>query len=534
MGTMVQAVQAADRKILGAGAGYAADATLRGREDALERSQRLRREVAWQTVAKVLAPVDLAYSFPSAPALPARLPRWATWYAKDDITRLFERLYAGLGKDGRTQRAHFSEPALDETFAWNVNSVDELPNWPPERWQAYLAAIDSPTKAAGVGGIARVGYSPAAARHLIGSYGELVACLKNGAPARFVDGPRSGTRRMAREPLALDKCVARTYGPYFVASGETLRVLASDASVVVKVAGEPTSNVCSAAAGVACEVAGGKAFEVVVSAGTSGARGTLEVDYDAPNPTWAACLQNAFPVDAVVIKADWRRVLPGMPLAVYDTSAAGLTRRLSPDAKFAWGPGDGTAEPGPDDIYTAEMANGNVYRLAAMHIMTKELDHWLWITLWWSPSDASDSDFGADRPAAIKALGGPWGHYKMCAVTAFDERDPDVQGGFADSAPTLGKALAAVHSSSTSASWCSNPYLEVGDGNADTNCVGCHQHAGTGIQVEGILADPVLFPVHGRVDVRNNFPADYSWTTDHGDELTRMFADVVAYWDTAP
>jgi hypothetical protein len=518
-----KAVQAADRKIIGAGAGYDADQTLRGREAELAASQKRRRELAWKTVAKVLAPVD-----PAQP-LPARLPRWHSWYAKDDVNRLFERLYPALGPEGRAQRAHFSEAALDEAFAWNVSSVDELPNWPPERWQEYLASIDSPVKAAGVGGIARVSYSPAAARHLLNSYPELLTCLKNGAPDRFVDGPKSATRRMAREPLELDACADASYGPYFVAGGETLHASASDAQVTVRRDG---AVACHAEAGQACQTRGPGTFDVLVSAGGKAARGMLEVDYSAPDVPWAACLPSAFPSDAVVVKADWRRVLPDMPLAVYDTSAEGLARRLSEGGKFNWGPGDGTADPGPDDIYTAQVGTGNVYRLAALHIMTKELDHWLWITLWWSPSTTSDLDFGADRPADVRALGGPWGHYKMCVTTAFEERDPAPDGGFGG---TLGKALAAVNGrgGAVPASWCSNPYLEVGDGNADTNCLGCHQHAGTGLLPETILGDPVLFPAHGRTVVRNNFPSDYSYAVDQGDRLSRLFADVVAYWDTA-
>src|SRR5690606_23299611 len=187
--------------------------------------------------------------------------------------------------------------------------------------------------------------------------------------------------------------------------------------------------------------------------------------------------------------------------------------------------------PGPDDIYTLRLASGNTYRLAGLHIMTKELDHWLWITLWWSP--APHDDFGADRPAAIEALGGPWRNYKMCVVTAFEERDPDPWGGFAHTAPSLGRALAAVHGGAGAPSWCSNPYLERGAGNAATNCIGCHQHGGTGLRSEEILSDAARFPAHGRTVLRNNFPADYSWATDAGDRLGQLFADEVAYYDAA-
>jgi hypothetical protein len=77
------------------------------------------------------------------------------------------------------------------------------------------------------------------------------------------------------------------------------------------------------------------------------------------------------------------------------------------------------ADPSPAQIHTLTLPNGLHFRLAGLHVMTKELDHWVWITLWWSPEP--DDDFGADRPASIAALGGPWGHYKMCVVTAFEE-----------------------------------------------------------------------------------------------------------------
>jgi hypothetical protein len=162
--------------------------------------------------------------------------------------------------------------------------------------------------------------------------------------------------------------------------------------------------------------------------------------------------------------------------------------------------------------------------------MTKELDHWTWVTLWWSPPAAADDDFGADRPAAL-ASRPAWKNYKMCVATAFDERDPAPDGGFGG---TLGAALAAVWGGNVAPSWCSNPYLELGENNAETNCMGCHQHAGTGLLPEAILADPVKFPAHGPVEMRNNIPSDYSWSVDHGDRLTRLFADVVEYWDTAP
>lgn len=239
----------------------------------------------------------------------------------------------------------------------------------------------------------------------------------------------------------------------------------------------------------------------------------------APSPP-PACLSGAFPVGASIVKASWRRAGIGTPLPVYDTSAAALERRLSPDGKLSWAEPDGQADPGPEDIYTLRLPNGNVFRLAALHIMTKELDHWFWTTLWWSAEPGAD--FGADRPSGSSS---PWDHYKLCSVVAFDEGDPDPSGGFADDLPSLGDSLAATHGGEGGRTWCSNPYLEEGDGNAASNCVGCHQHAGTGLRSEDILADAERFPDHGRRLVRAAFASDYVFGVSVGDDLGAMYRE---------
>jgi hypothetical protein len=185
-------------------------------------------------------------------------------------------------------------------------------------------------------------------------------------------------------------------------------------------------------------------------------------------------------------------------------------------------------DPGPDRIHTIRLRSGDRYRLSGMHILTKELRHWLWITLWWS--DRPDTDFGADRPAFIQ---GVWRHYKMCVVTDFAEQDPDPAGGFGRTAPSLGAALAAVHGGAGGPTLCSNPYIELGPGVARTNCIGCHQHGGTGADPHRIVSDPVAFPANGRARVRVNFPTDYSWTFDRGDGLATLLQDTIERYATS-
>ena len=198
-GAQRQAVQAEDRYVLGRGADYPADSMLRGKERALYRSQSLRREAAWRTIAKVLAPVSVAKDLPSTTL--RDLPLWQTWYAKDDTTRIFQNLYEALSDEQQASRERFEESDIDSALGWNASELEGLENWPLERRESYLAAIDSSEKLAGIGGIALVGYSPSALRQILRSYPEMLSCLETGAPDAFVDSPGETLGHVVREPL---------------------------------------------------------------------------------------------------------------------------------------------------------------------------------------------------------------------------------------------------------------------------------------------------------------------------------------------
>jgi hypothetical protein len=444
------ALSVVDRSFVGSPAAYTADEALSGHELELMASQRLRRQVAWQIAERVLAPAPLPAELLGA-GEPTSLPAWQTWHAKDDLTRIFRRAYPQLSPEQRAARAPLPGGALGAAWTWNDGAIADYPDWTAERLSQYRAAVAGASELAGLAGIYRVAYAPAASRQLLDSYAEVLRCRESNG--------------LAAVPPAV---------PPTVPLG----------------AGTPTVAPCGL----------------------------------PPSPP-PDCLASAFPANASLIKASWRRADVGLPLPVYDTSSAGLARRLAPDGKFSWGEADGEADPGSDQIYTLRLPNGNVFRLAALHIMTKELDHWFWTTLWWSPEPARD--FGADRPTT---LAGPWQHYKLCSVVAFDESDPDPRGGFAGELPSLADSLEATYAGLGGRTWCSNPYLEDGDGNAASNCIGCHQHAGTGLRSETILADTEAFPEHSRRLVREDFPSDYVFGVSVGDDLGAMFQETEQHY----
>jgi hypothetical protein len=531
VGQATSAIKAADRKIIGEAADYPASMTLRAEEDALARSQRLRREVAWEIVAKVLSPVELA-----EPALEERptVPLWRTWYGKDDVERMFDKLYVDLGSVGRKAHADFPESALDNVFAWNAHAVEELESWPDERYLAYVSDIEDDEDVQGIGGMERVGYSPSAVRHVLEGYNDVLGYLDGPEPPALAEAPEAPAPITVHRRGTVAECASSELGPFVVGQGQRLTATmrgTGDADLFVKEGGAPsaTDYDCRPFARGSeeeCTLEGPGLFYVTVRGYEPASDFELEVRYaEGEDGDFAPGLGGELPIDAALVKASWHRAELGEVMPTYDTSAERTEKRLEGAAD--WGQGDGFADPGRERIYTLRLPNDNRFRLAGMHIITKELRHWMWITLWWS--DDPDSDFGADRPDAIRALGGPWANYKMCVVSSYDERDPDPTGGFGADAPSLAAALAAVYAGEGGPSWCSNPYLEEGAGNAATNCIGCHQHAGTSLEQEQIFSE---LPHNGRSKLRNNFPLDYLWALTDGDALAYAIAAKVAHYDS--
>ncbi|CAN5909295.1 hypothetical protein BH11MYX3_BH11MYX3_14090 [soil metagenome] len=518
-------VKIEDRRVIGVGAPYAPDLGLAGRDDELRTSIAGRRAAAWQVVERVLAPVALgdqrlAQNFGGTqPTIPA----WHTWYAHDDFERVFKKLYRDLTPAQRRARAPIDPQA---GLLWNATALDSVPEWPEQRYLDYLATIDSPGKANGVGNATRVGYSPGALGHLLKSYEQQHQCRISPAPDPFDDDAmRPGKEVTQSDAMALTKCAWRELGP-FQAGDASVEITATgdgDADLYVRrgEAPDPSTYDCKSSGDDSnehCSVAGsGPVYVAVFAAKDSSVE--VSVRYVTADVTDPTCLDGEMPRDAVVVKADWRRQLDNELLPIFDTSAGRMKSRFASASEWV---SDGVAGPGSDEIYTAVLSSGAKFRMPAMHVMSKELDHWMWITLWWSPSP--NTDFGADRPAGIT---GPWKNYKMCVATQYLEGDPDPRGG---QAGTLGDSLAAVSGGAGTPSWCSNPYIEAGAGNAGTNCIGCHQHGGTELSAESILVD---FPHHGDTRVRNNFFTDYLWAVKGGggDDISAVVQAEIDYWD---
>ncbi|MBV1857733.1 MAG: cytochrome c, partial [Nannocystaceae bacterium] len=439
------------------------------------------------------------------------VPRFQTWYGVEDITHIFKTAYDQLSDEEKFVRAPLSEQLIANAFFDNNTKKDRLSSWPLRRYtkavdqlfgceleqmvdeadEAYedRCALQRQSQFSGAGaaggGIARIMYTPAMTHHMVENYAQVLDCADDGlsgtwcAPGEECDD--------GEDPENFSTCFASEF---------------------------PAD--------------GGHPFEAM---GLPALGGTA------------------------VVKLTWSRIGFDFALPAYDTSAAGIERRTGGGANALWSPeGDNTylapAEtprtiadipfPTPDDIYTIQTRGGSMYRLTGMHVMTKEARHWVWVTMWWS--DKPDDDFGADRPEAFSSLDSAWSNYKMCVVVDYTEGDADPAGRYGDH-PSLAAALAASADGEGAPTWCSNPYIEHGAGNARTNCIGCHQHAGTrefpdgsDFELESVIAEEDAsivesnrFPANGRIRRRDTFATDYSWAFSRMDDLTELMRKEVEF-----
>lgn len=470
----------------------------------------------WDSETQSCAPTCDNLRLPDGQEIP-RIPRFSTWYGVEDVNRIFQNAYLLLDAEERRSRRALTDEEIGEAVQLNNTAVERSRRWPLRRYTSRVDELfgcdleqreeesdeEFATRCAQArqsqfsggssagGGIARMVYSPAMVLHMMRNYAEVLDCRD-------------------------DKLTQTWCG-----DGETCA--------------DPEENFSTC-------------FKT-------------EFPADAGNP-WSELDPEANPVaglgdqgGTVLIKATWQRVGFGFQLPAYDTDAESLEDLIGEGGLALWGEeGDrsygaseeddqaGEVDPFPtaDDIYTIETRSGGKYRLTGLHIMTKELRHWQWVSLWWS--DEPDTDFGADRPESFEELPGVWSNYKMCVVVDYTEGDQEMVDRF-EEFPTLQAALEVTGSEPGAPTWCSNPYIEEGAGNARTNCIGCHQHAGSrfdeegnALDLEAIIDDDALeldantrYPANGRLRRRTHFAADYSWAFSRMDDLTELIRTEVEF-----
>lgn len=217
--------------------------------------------------------------------------------------------------------------------------------------------------------------------------------------------------------------------------------------------------------------------------------------YTPPDPgNFSLCYAAEFPPAAVMIKAVFFENTDKME--VFDSSSRTMARAFKDDE---WQAAKTIPVSSMNDqrMFSVHFSNNEIYRLAGMHVVTKEVREWVWATFWWS--ETPQVDFGADREGVVKTIDPAFRNYKMCTSTHFAEGDRRPGSHYTDGTlSSLGASLTTVAEELGPTTWCANPYLEGTF--PKTNCIGCHQFSGTSSTFET-----------RRQQVRNNFPTDFTF-----------------------
>ncbi len=448
-----------DRKVIGAAVPLAADDVTFDEKDLA--TLKGRRDAAWKVVEQVLRPVRIGAEGGLKGFRPEDEATLPLWQTWYDAGEFLELFKRLYMGLGKEGRAAKKPfcPAAVQD-AFSAHATKSLKGWTPEKLEQRLGQLKSQPEVHGVSGKGVTLFSPGILTGLFTNYNGISKCPETTKTVERQTPPPAG----------------------------------------------PSFSHCLAA-----EFPNGKESALALDA--------VAYAHCPEVPREKAALDYARSGISVAVKTAWN-VAHREDLAAFDTTAMALGRQLEDGA---WVPArmktDGDLS--PSNIYTIRLKpSEREYWLVGLHLAVKSLRHWMWITLWWS--DDPDQDFGADRPDELKASGA-WGHYKMCVTTDFKEQDPDPAAAYDGSAPSLAAAVRAYGKRDPDASWCSNPYVELGHGNARTNCIGCHQHAGGGVEApdDVFLDEPAdaanaarraRYPHDGRSAVRINFPSDYLWS----------------------
>lgn len=421
---------------------------------------RARRAAAWRAVERLLRQVPIGTAEGLKGFAPDESPTLPVWQTWYDSGEFVEIFKRLYAGLGKEGRIA-KRPFCPKAIddSYAVHATKTLKGWTPQKLEQRLGQLKNVRDVHGVSGKGATFFSPGVTTGLLANYNELIKCPEIVRDlARKADPPS-------------EKNFAHCLGREFPNGRDKAEPVAADAYAHCP-----------------------------------------EVDPAAPAFDYSKSGV------AVAVKASWA-VAHRDEVARFRTDDVGLNQALEtgefqslgimPDAELT-----------PETIYTIRLKpSDREYYLTGLHFAVKEARHWLWISLWWS--DDKDKDFGEDRPAALDDVPG-WNHYKMCVASDYTEPDQAGLLELAKDYPSLAAAMNASTGRDPSFSWCANPFIELGKGNARTNCIGCHQHAGSTEEADDVyLDDPedeanaarrARYPKDGRAQVRANFPADYLWS----------------------
>lgn len=135
------------------------------------------RQSAWAVWTSLFTPVSTADGFSLDP--------WQSWYAVEDLGRIFRQLYESLSKVGRQQRQAFASETIASAIRWHDTEQFTSPQWDAGRWRDWLEQYRSPETERALGGLSKILMNRSALVYLLTNYRDLTQCWRRLEPCRI-------------------------------------------------------------------------------------------------------------------------------------------------------------------------------------------------------------------------------------------------------------------------------------------------------------------------------------------------------------
>jgi hypothetical protein len=240
-----------------------------------------------------------------------------------------------------------------------------------------------------------------------------------------------------------------------------------------------------------------------------------------------SCEFAEFPPGSILLKTTWRRQDENFSIPLFPSHPAEFHELITHGTSWA----DSQWRPAPnaplttDRGYWLKTSQNNLFLLAGMHVAFHHNDGWFWSSLWFCHDEPC--------PLGLDSSSTPYlNDYQMCAVSDFAaSRYPRPNAAKLD--PGLQQYIRTLSEEFSTESWCSNPYLELGSHNHQTNCIGCHQYAGRPWQ-EAQFRQLLAANPRRRTDSSTDEPSHMVWSLNFGaNALANQIGPIIEAFDFA-
>ncbi|SMF22520.1 hypothetical protein [Pseudobacteriovorax antillogorgiicola] len=141
--------------------------------DALTMNHKFQRDISWVLWEDLLSKIKIGES--------GSIYLFQSWYATDDIKRIFRHLYSKIPSSERSSHQTFTEDEIFRAEQWHNQAIWEQAHWTEARFKQWLEEFQTPDQFISLPGIERVLFNSHYLQHILKNYRLIIDCPQGAA-----------------------------------------------------------------------------------------------------------------------------------------------------------------------------------------------------------------------------------------------------------------------------------------------------------------------------------------------------------------